>query len=405
MFRIIFKYAALLSLLMGISYATVQAAEFCDDAYAVSATFANQARWEMCWEQRNREGIIFHHVFYTPRNGVRQMVLYQASLAQVHVPYDDNGARFHDITDYGFGSANMRYLRAEDCPNGQLLAETTKNILCKQILLRDNAFIHGSDAFQGEALNLFSVSTIGAYNYIPQWRFYDDGTIEPSVGATGALQRFGKPEQAAQGWSIDKDKIGLAHVHNFFWRLDFDLARTSDNDAVEEINYVAKDHKLTRSITRFTAEVARNVNPEQARFWRVVDTGVSNSKNLPIAYDILLPDSGQKDDGPASEAFTHYDLYVTKGKTCELFASHNPELNACAQDVTQFTNNEVIEGKDIVLWPSTSFYHMPRTEDAPHMDAHWSTIRLVPRDWHDQNPLSDTPETLPSLSSATAHPH
>ncbi|OQW97724.1 MAG: hypothetical protein BWK73_53910 [Thiothrix lacustris] len=82
---------------------SVQAAEFCDDAYYVDTTLPNQARWDMCWEHRAREGVLLHHIHYTPPTGTRRMVLYQAAVAQIHVPYDNNSSRFHDVTDYGLG--------------------------------------------------------------------------------------------------------------------------------------------------------------------------------------------------------------------------------------------------------------------------------------------------------------
>lgn len=160
-----------------------------------------------------------HHVFYTPRGGTRQMVFYQAALAQIHVPYDDNGARYHDVSDYGLGNSYMMNLSTQDCPNGELLTYNGKNVLCKQVGTRDDAYTDNSDRLQGDALSLFSMSSIGAYNYIPQWRFFDDGSIEPGIGATGALQRFGTGGLERQGWLIENNKVGIAHLHNFFWKL------------------------------------------------------------------------------------------------------------------------------------------------------------------------------------------
>ena len=53
----------------------VEAAEFCSDQFYVNETLENGAKWDMCWEHRNREGIIYHHIFYTPKDGQRRMVL------------------------------------------------------------------------------------------------------------------------------------------------------------------------------------------------------------------------------------------------------------------------------------------------------------------------------------------
>ncbi|HPY41237.1 MAG TPA: hypothetical protein PLM98_12020, partial [Thiolinea sp.] len=157
------------------------AAEYCSDAYYIDATLANGARWDMCWEQRNREGIVLHKIHYTPKSGERRMILNSANLAQIHVPYDDNGARYHDISDYGLGGSYMVGLNQTDCPAGDLLNFGDKSVICKRISSSDQGFHYQTDHLQAEALSLFSVSRVGAYHYIPLWRFYEDGSIEPAI--------------------------------------------------------------------------------------------------------------------------------------------------------------------------------------------------------------------------------
>lgn len=369
------------------------AAEFCDDAYSIKVTLPNQTSWDMCWEHRGLNGISLHHIFYKPPKGKRLMVLYRAELAQVHVPYDDNGIRYHDITDYGFGRTSMLSLATDDCPTGQLLSFFDKPVICQTVQNRDEAYRLGSETKQGQALSLFSVSQIGSYGYIPRWTFADDGSMEFSVGATGALQRIVADDQAQRpGWNIGFDKVGISHLHNFFWRLDFDLGGQGNQDYLEQIDFTTQDTKLVRQTTVFTKEAGSSVAPELGRTWVVASKTLKNNKKQPMGYEIQLNQSGQRDEGPAIEPFTKYDLYVTKEKSCELYASHNAgaleEGETCADNLAEFTDDESIENTDIVIWPTVSFYHMPRAEDMPNMDAHWSSIRLTPMNWHNQNPLA-----------------
>lgn len=369
------------------------AAEFCDDVYSIKVTLPNQTSWDMCWEHRGLNGISLHHIFYKPPKGKRLMVLYRAELAQVHVPYDDNGIRYHDITDYGFGRTSMLSLASDDCPTGQLLSFFDKPVICQTVQNRDEAYRLGSETKQGQALSLFSVSQIGSYGYIPRWTFADDGSMEFSVGATGALQRIVADDQAQRpGWNIGFDKVGISHLHNFFWRLDFDLGGQGNQDYLEQVDFTTQDAKLVRQSTVFTKEAGSSVAPELARTWVVASKTLKNNKKQPMGYEIQLNQSGQRDEGPAIEPFTKYDLYVTKEKSCELYASHNAstldEGEVCADNLAEFVNDESIENTDIVIWPTVSFYHMPRAEDMPNMDAHWSSIRLTPMNWHNQNPLA-----------------
>ena len=383
------NFLALLFVVTHLLYLTPsKAAEFCSDDYYINVTLANGARWDLCWEQRNREGIILHKVHYTPAAGQRRMVLSSASLAQIHVPYDDNGARYHDISDYGLGGSYMVGLRQTDCPAGKLLKLDNKPVICEQISQSDHGFRYQNEQVNIESLSLFSVSRVGAYHYIPLWRFYADGSIEPAVGATGALQRFNDASAEDRGWLIADNKVGLGHVHNFFWKLDFDLAGSSRNDLIEELNLQQQGEQLVLQVKELATETGRSVNPATARRWLIRDREQKNTEGQALAYEIRLPQSEQQDKGPDSETFTHEDIYFTTFRDCELYASHNPELAGCADSLSGFVNQETLQGADLVVWPSTTFYHMPRAEDAPFMDAHWSYISLTPRDWQARNPLS-----------------
>ena len=384
----IFRKSLLIGLLC-LSWSHAYSAEHCSDQYYIEATLPNESKWDLCWEHRQREGIVFHHVFYTPKNGSRSQVLYNAAIAQIHVPYDDNGARYHDVTDYGIGSGNMQTLTSSECPNGTLKKFNGKNVVCQQIEKGHIAHHADSGKKHGNALSLFSISKIGAYHYIPQWRFFDDGTIQPSMGATGALQRFATGVTNV-GWQVNSNRTGIAHLHNFFWRLDFDLGSSGTDDFVEEFNFPLSSGKRVRSVTKFTTEKAREVNPTTLRSWRVVDGNAVNSNGHKRSYEILLDESGHKDKGPSNEPYTHNDFFVTKANDCEKFASHNPTTNSCKKNLAQFVNGENISGKDVIVWVGLTFYHMPRVEDTPHMDAHWNHFNIVPRDWHANNPLGSS---------------
>jgi primary-amine oxidase len=380
---------ALLLVCSGSFYSSASfAAEFCSDDYYINVTMSNGARWDMCWEERNREGIVLHKIHYTPKAGQRRLILNSANLAQIHVPYDDNGARYHDISDYGLGGNYMVDLRQADCPGGKLLDFADSAVVCQQVSRDQQGFRYQSERVQAESLSLFSVSRVGAYHYIPLWRFFEDGAIEPAVGATGALQRFNNASAEDNGWLIADDKVGLGHLHNFFWKLDFDLAGTSKDDLVQEINLQEQGDRSSVQVTNMTTEAGRSVNPATARRWLITDGEQKNAKGLPLAYEIRLPQSDHQDIGPDSETFTREDIYFTTYKDCELYASHNPIIDGCADSLAGFINRESLQGKDLVVWPSTTFYHMPRAEDAPFMDAHWSYISLTPRGWSARNPLS-----------------
>jgi len=396
-----FKYVFFFITLLLTPYSVSIAAENCSDEFYIDETLPNGARWDMCWEHRQREGIILSAIHFTPKDGQRRMVLNHAAVAQIHVPYDDNGTRFHDVSDFGIGGGSLLGLQTDECPAGSLYPITyieqsqtfTKNGLCKQTIKNDFSFKSGLNFAPNYYLSLFNVSAVGAYYYIPTWRFMDDGAIEPWMGATGALQRFSEVGGVDNhGWKMADDRVGIAHLHNFYWKLDFDLDKTHLDDVVEEVNFNLSNGKRNRQTSVFNTETARKVNPGTMRHWRVRDKNTINSNGHNISYDILLNESGHQDIGPAVEPFTFNDFYVTKQNNQEKFASHN---TSGASNLAEFANGESIKDNDIVVWAGVTFYHMPRAEDAPHMDVHWSHLKIVPRDLSENNTLSDLEQNNP----------
>ncbi|MFK7912347.1 MAG: putative Ig domain-containing protein [Pseudomonadales bacterium] len=360
----------------------------CSVEYQVQQTFANGASWDMCWERRSREGIVFKDVHYTTPDGMRLKVLAQANVAQIHVPYDDNGARYHDVSDYGLGTDSyLNDLQASDCPAGERLLDGTRNVICKTLLSDQLRVADGGNTQMGEALTLFSVSHVGAYNYIPEWRFFDDGTLEPSMGATGRLQRY--TSNAAYGWPVRdaSSSYGVSHIHNYYWRLDFDIGDDANNDVFEEIEFEDGPDSGSRSkrVSAFDTEAARSVAPEKQRFWRVRDSSLTNANGAPISFDLIALNTGHRDEGPSNEPWTFNDIYVTQAKDCERFVSRNPAdaTLGCAsnEDVTDFVNGQSLAGEDLVVWYGLTFHHIPRDEDEPYMHAHWNQFRIAPRDW------------------------
>lgn len=396
--------ALLLCLVMGMGSA--QAAQHCDDNYSIDQTLDSGARWDMCWTHDDNHGIRYHHIYYTPKNGTRRMVLMDAAISQIHVPYDDNGARYHDVSDYGLGGGYLRDISSAECSGGTLRKHGTKDAVCTQVQKNGAAYRIGSNTAQSNVLKVFSIAKVGAYVYVPQWLFYDDGRMEPSMLATGALQRFSSTE--SNGWLLTGNRIGLSHMHNYFWRLDFDLNGTANNDIAKEINFTASAGKRTRSTTTFSTEAARSLSPSTQRSWLISDGSQRNAKNHLMGYEIRLTEAGHREVGPSNEAYTHNDFYVTRANDCEQIASHNSRINSgCSDSLDQFVNGQSLSGQDLIAWVGISFYHMPRSEDYPKMDMHSNRFEIIPRDWHATSPLgvvvfNEPPVGVPDAVNASS---
>ncbi|WP_433244404.1 copper amine oxidase [Streptosporangium sp. CA-135522] len=350
----------------------------CSAPYRIDRTLPNGARWQLCWEMRNIEGLTLTEVVYTPKGNTPVSVLRSAALAQIHVPYDSGNPRYHDIG--ALGSAAIA-LQAADCPGG----ERREQFVCVTTRARGHAYLKSgydepSTSAQGTDLVVFAAFQLGWYTYLAEWAFSDDGAITPRVGATGSLAGFTTTPE--HGWPIGvgSQTFEENHSHNVFWRLDFDI-QGKNGDVVEQYDFSGSGtagRKLER--TTFTKETAA-LNGRM-RWWRVVDPGVRNADGHPVSWEIDNSGSAEY-RGPADEAFTHADVYATDYRSCERLATTNPAPR-CAESVDRYVNGEQLI--DPVLWVNVDYHHVPRDEDADPMPTHWQGFRITPRDVTAKNP-------------------
>ena len=170
----------------------------CSAPYRIDKTLPNGARWQLCWEMRNIEGLALTKVVYTPKGNRAVTVLRSTALAQIHVPYDNGRPRYHDIGALGFTAIA---LQSADCPGG----ERREQFVCVTTRARGHAYLKSdydgpNTSAQGHDLVVFSAFQVGWYTYLVEWAFSDDGSITPRVGATGSLSGFTTTPE--HGWPI-----------------------------------------------------------------------------------------------------------------------------------------------------------------------------------------------------------
>jgi len=372
----------------------------------VDERFANGARWALCVESRVRENLVLKHVTYTPPGGEPFPVLASASLAQLHVAYDDNDVTYNDITQYGLGGGYLVELDASDCPYGELMDVRTRPAICRWRRTGGDGYRSAARALEKESVNLFSVSQVGAYAYVQSWTFHDDGTIEPGIGATGALQRSSDDTALPFGRVLagDPDTLWLSHTHNYHWRLDFDVGAQSNDDTVTETSHpLGVDGRRARTTQRFDTETARRIEPTDLQAWHIwenaegdgsTDAGVASGRG----YRIEPERGGHRFERTDVEPHTGFDVFVTVARDCERFASQNARYEPdCLNDVLQYTDAESLVGADLVLWHRVGFHHVPRDEDQRHMHTHWDGFRIDPVNIASSGPALAVPGNMPPV--------
>ena len=66
--------------------ATSAQALSCPGGQVIDVTLPTNSRWEMCWEQRIEEGVVFSNGHFTPPASIRRMVFKSLSVAAFTSP-------------------------------------------------------------------------------------------------------------------------------------------------------------------------------------------------------------------------------------------------------------------------------------------------------------------------------
>ena len=359
----------------------------CPAGQTIESTLSTGSSWSMCWEARDKEGIVLSDIKYAGPGQSSRRVMGEISLSQIQRNYDDGSPVRFLVTSGGLGGNNFTRLSDSEC-RGQLHYSAGKPVMCQS--QKDAGFIYkyGTNVgVSGVDLSLLSASQIGEYNYTVEWIFKENGTIEPKVGLSGSIDQtsydtnFGSPIQ-------QDGEIGIGFVDNYFWRMDFDLGNSSSNDVIEQISSTLNVDrtKRSKSISTITTEADRSFSPEAKRFWRVRDGSETNGF-APISYELVMLNYDHQSKGSNDEPWMKNDIFLTKYNACERFAADNSVANGCGWGVDSFTNGEGINSSDVVLWNRLSYHHLPRDEDDNVIGMRWNSFKLLPRDWHAVNPL------------------
>jgi len=360
----------------------------CPAGQTIQSTLTTGSSWSMCWEARDKEGIVLSNVRYQAPGQASRRVMGEMSLSQIQRNYDDGSPVGFLVTALGLGGNNFISLGSDECAGGQLRSVGGRPVLCQS--KKEAGFIYKfgtNTAVSGEDLSILSASQLGNYSYTVEWIFKENGTIQPKVGLSGSLDKTGN--NASFGWPIQQNgQVGIGFVDNYFWRMDFDLGSSSSNDVVEQITSTlnADRTKRSKSISTISTEAGRNFSPEVKRFWRVRDGSETNGF-APISYELVMLNYDHQTKGSNNEVWMNRDIYFTKYNACERFAANNDTTNGCGWGLNSYANGEGINSGDVVLWNRISYHHLPRDEDDNVIGMRWSSFKLLPRDWHSVNPL------------------
>jgi primary-amine oxidase len=251
--------------------------------------------------------------------------------------------------------------------------------------------------------------TVANYEYLVYWRFYQDGSIECEVRATGIMvtsHTAAPGSRPENGTLVDQGIYAPFHQHFIVARLDLDVDGTGNTVYATESKAAAPGSDdpyalgltVTSTPLRTEAEGKQDYDWGTQRGWKVVNDNVTNGLGTPVGYKLIPSATFPPLLDPASPAFKRaqvigHTLWVTPYREDERWPCGDFPVQAESDTgLPAWTAaNRPIENTDVVLWYVFGLHHVTRPEDWPVMPADIVSFWLKPFGFFDRNPALDVP--------------
>ena len=255
----------------------------------------------------------------------------------------------------------------------------------------------------------------GNYDYGLYYYFYQDGTIQFDVKATGELntQVLAEDEAAAPYGTIVAPQVDAQHhQHLFSFRVDPMI--DGINNSVAETDVVASEHpvghpdnmvgngfKAVTKVFNDTHDAQGVANLEKHRSWKIINENkIHPYAKQPVGWKIHNPSPPTLLAKPGSivyerAIFATKNLWVTPYDREQKFPAgyhiyqSDPKQNL---GIPQYIKEKKsVRNQSIVAWITFGLTHIPRVEDFPIMPVDIVGVSLKPTNFFMGNPGIDIP--------------
>ncbi|KAL5521964.1 AMO1 [Sanghuangporus sanghuang] len=408
-------------------------------------------KWKMHIAFHHREGIVISTVTYNDEGTLRP-VFYRLSLAEMVVPYAapefPHPRKFaFDTGEYGMGSMANDLALGCDCVgaihylpgcfvghNGSAIK--IKHAICIHeedhgLLWKHTDYRPGGRSFAARSRRLVvsMCCTLANYEYIWNYRFYQDGTVEFEVRLTGILQVYVKADNEANpyGTTIARNVNAHYHQHLFCLRVDpmvdglfnsvleIDVAPESALTGSKE-NFAGNAFKTESHILKTSLEGVRDYSFERDRRWRIVNpnavphysTGAQPGYGIAMKGAVQTVLARERSWVQKRAFFGTKALWVIKDKESTIGSRIYPSGKYVPQTREEpeesigpwAKEDATIDNEDIVLYLTLGTNHIPRPEDWPVMPMEHLNVYFKPQSFFRANPGLDIPAANDAKSCA-----
>ncbi|KAG0460634.1 hypothetical protein HPP92_020931 [Vanilla planifolia] len=347
---------------------------------------------------------------------------------------------YMDAGEYGFGLQAMPLVPLNDCPrnayymDGVFVASDGRpyvrsNMICVyESYGGDIGWRHSESPITGMEIRearpkvtlvARMAASVANYDYIVDWEFQTDGLIRVKVGLSGILMVKGasythvnqfQPKQDTFGTLLSENVLGVIHDHYMTFHLDLDVDGANNSFVKVHLSRQETDHNATprRSYLKATRHVARTEKDARIKLklydpyeFHVINADKTTRVGNPVGYKVVPAGTAASLLDPADPpqlrgAFTNNQIWVTPRNEGEEWAGGLFVYQSRGEDTLAVwtERDRPIENKDIVLWYTLGFHHIPSQEDFPIMPTVSSSFDLKPVNFFERNPILGSPPNL-----------
>ncbi|XP_067272567.1 retina-specific copper amine oxidase [Pseudorasbora parva] len=333
----------------------------------------------------------------------------------------------------GIGRFAHELVRGIDCPYAATYVDTYRyidtnvtqryrNSICvfehdigRPLRRHFSDFFHNSyGGMANSALVFRTITAIGNYDYIWDFIFYQSGSVEARVHATGYISSSYKVDgNMKYGHQVAENVLGNIHTHFINFKVDLDILGVKNIFQTKDMKYEevilpwrpsekAKIPHLVEQQIRTEKEAAMLHSAKTPRYLHIASNqtnrwGHQRSYRLQVvsfAGD-HLPESESVE---RSMSWARYKVAITKHKDEEQTSSSLYSQNYMWSPFVDFSkyieDNEVIENEDLVAWVTAGFLHIPHAEDIPNTVTvgNGGGVILRPHNYFDEDPSINSPD-------------
>ncbi len=394
--------------------------------FRIDGNFIEWQKWRFHTRFERRTGPVVSLVNYAGRP-----VLYQGSLSEIFVPYQDADANwfyrtYMDAGEFGFGLLASPLKLGLDVPENAVLLDALvsaaipdpsvpvvplplSNVVAVfERLTGSPAWRHfeqfSGGAYEGRAeveLVVRSIAQVGNYDYLLDWVFTQNGIIRGEIGLTGidapkaVTAGGGDPAQSAP---VAPQLVAPFHSHFFNFRLDVDVDGPLNSFMLGQLRtrHAPGPRKSVWSLEEqlVGSESEGRLDTEGHARWTVINPSKRNALGQHTGYRLETHDTAEpllKKADYQRASFIDHALWVTAYDREQRYAAGDtPNQHPGAPGLPQYVrDNRSLVNRDIVLWLTLGHHHVTQAEDWPVMSRHKMGFELKPANFFDRNPALD----------------